>query len=126
MGYSIEYNDSLGIIELLFEGTVLGEELRLSTNDSLALQIRHKVDSILVDSKDLDSAPHLDEFRHLTQQYEKDRLRRSTKIALVLPGLESEQSKAHFYVRFCKNRGWNARLFETRSEAIDWLTSKKS
>lgn len=123
--YKIKYKKSPGIIELTHSGSISGEEVRKSAEECVELHLKHSAHSILIDIEDVEAAPPLAEVIKLPDIYKKGGLSRATRIAIVVPKLRSEEATAHFYVRFCRNRGWAVQKFEKRDQAISWLSRNR-
>ena len=126
MPHKLKYNKTLGIIEPRYDGVLSSEEVRSATSECIELTLKHRVRSTLIDAEDIQTAPPLATVIELPQQYEEEGLTRLMRVAIVAPKVPSEEATAHFYVRFCRNRGWMADKFETRDQAIAWLTRNKS
>ncbi len=125
MPHKLKYNKTLGIVEIRYDGIVSSEEVRSATSEFIELTLKHRVRSILIDAEDVQTAPPLATVIELPQQYEEEGLSRSMRLAIVAPKVPSEEATAHFYVRFCRNRGWTVQKVETRDQAIAWLTHNK-
>ena len=120
--YNIGYNHSQRIIELIHKGSLSGEEIRIAADECIKLHFEHNARSILIDIEHIEKAPPLEDVIKLPSQYEEGGMSRATRIAIVVPNLPREEATAHFYVRFCRNRGWLVQKFETCENAIAWLT----
>ncbi len=53
-------------------------------------------------------------------------LNRQLRIAVLVPPDEQVVKLARFYELVCQNRGWQARIFSDRDEAVAWLMSVPS
>ena len=126
MPYDLKYNTALRAIELVYTGDLSGEDLRKSTDEGIILQNEHDVYAMLIDAFDLASAPSVTDIFDLPRQYEESGFNKVNRLALVWPRVPAAKSVAQFYDDVCNNRGWRVQPFETRDEAVAWLTSNES
>lgn len=122
MAWSVEYNSELRIIESVYAGTVDGKELRNAAQKRIETQQEHNTNQVLVDATALESVGSMvDIFNLPALYYPSKSFSRATMIALVLPKLEQPLEATKFYVTASQNRGWNAKAFENREDALVWL-----
>lgn len=126
MPSDLKLNETMQIVEIVHAGVLTTENLQKSTNDALALLADRNVKSVLIDASDLESVEDFTEVRDLPRQYAVGGLSRRVRIAVVSPKLPEAQLEAHFYERFCDNRGWTVQSFKARGEAVAWLTSERT
>ena len=126
MPYDLKYNGNLRIIELVHTGILSGKDLQKCTEEGIALQMEHGVYAILIDTIDLESVANIADLYYLPRQYDEGKASRSTRIALVTPRDPAAQGFTQFYDNVCNNRGWRVQPFDTRDEAVEWLTSNES
>ena len=120
MPIDLRFNEQLHIIEIVHTGIISGDDLRKHTDDAIALQQKHVVEKVLVDTSELEAMEILSMY-DLPRQYEDGGAIRSVRIALVKPRLKTVQKMATFYDDVCNNRGWTVQQFESRDEAVLWL-----
>ena len=126
MPYDIKYNSALVAIELVLTGILSGEDLRRCTDEGINLEKKHDVYAMLINAIDLESAPPVTEVYDLPRQYDEGGFSRSNRLALVWPKFPEAKEVAQFYDNVCTNRGWRVQPFDTRDEAVAWLTSNES
>ena len=127
MPITIEYNDAMRIIEIVHLGILSGQEMRDSTTEAIILSKKHGVNNFLMDSTDAEGVESIvDIFELPEKQYFEEGVSRLSRAALVLPKSPDARQYSEFYKTVCTNRGWIVQLFETRVEAVDWLTSSYS
>ena len=123
MPYTIKYDPELDIINLEFTGEIGGKEIAEATSKCIALQKQTRVLRFLVELNGWEvAASFVDIYNLAYEQYEAEAAHRQSRIAVVLPTTLSGQAAANFYETVSQNAGWNARVFATYEEAIDWLT----
>jgi hypothetical protein len=126
MTYDIRYNSALRAVELVFTEILSAEDLRKCTDEGINLEKEHDVYAMLIDAADLESAPSVSDILDLPQQYEEGGFSRSNRLAFVWPRHPAAKVVAEFYDDVCNNRGWRVQPFDTRDEAVAWLTSSES
>jgi hypothetical protein len=124
MAWTLEYNRSLRIVDLVFSGITSGRDLQEATTKCILLAKEQGTVQFLVDAEELELfAPLVDIIDLPYKQYVAEGLERLSRVALVNPNSPKAKEAAHFYETVCINRGWNARLFPKRDDAIEWLTN---
>jgi hypothetical protein len=126
MPYDIKYNSALLAVELVFTGTLSGEDLRKCTDEGINLEKEHGVYAMLIDALDLEQPPSVTDVYDLPQQYDEGGFSKSNRLAFVRPRSPAANEVAQFYEDVCVNRGWRVQPFGTRDEAVAWLTSSES
>jgi hypothetical protein len=124
MAWTLEYNRSLRIVDLVFSGITSGRDLQEATTKCILLANEQGTVQFLVDAEELELfAPLVDIIDLPYKQYVAECLERLSRVALVNPNSPKAKEAAHFYETVCINRGWIARLFPKRDDAIEWLTN---
>ena len=119
--WTVKYNESLGAIDLVYEGVLSGDDLRQATREGIALAQKHVVEKAIVDcAHQLKTGDVLDLYE-FPDMYSQSGLSRATRIALVRPIATELHELATFYEDVCVNRGWQVKSFDTREEALAWL-----
>lgn len=124
MSWTTTHLESLGIAELKLVGAVSGDDLRAATRQGIALAREHGLRRGLVDCKDQEKTGSMVDLIELPRQYSDEGLNRETCIALVIPANKELHGVTQFYETVCVNRGWQVQTFETREQAIEWLTQR--
>ena len=127
MSYSITYDPDLDIINLEFTKEISGRDLSEVTSKCISLQKQTRVLRFLVEINGWEVvASFVELYKLVYEQYVAEALHRLSRIAVVLPSTLSGQAAANFYETVSQNAGWNAQVFASRQEAIDWLTNSLS
>ncbi len=125
MPYELKINDESLYIENIVSGSLSRSDLEKNTAEATALQKNHGIYSVLINALDLESVESVTDVYELPKQYVDHGVSRSSRIAMVMPKLESARKISRFYENVCINRGWTVRSFETKGEAERWLESKR-
>ena len=126
MPYDLKYNSTLQIIEIVHTVILSARDIQESTDEGILSQREHGSNAILIDATDLESVASITDVFDLPGQYDDGELSRSTRFAVVRPKLRAARGLAQFYDNVCNNRGWRVNQFDTRDEAVEWLTSNDS
>jgi hypothetical protein len=124
MALTLTYNADLCIVEITCEGMVSFDELTAEQAPSFALAEEHNTDRFLLDLTNYESSLSHVNILGGVSSYD-DKSTRRIRIAVVAPVSEEARKDAQFYETVCVNRGWNARMFAERQEAIDWLVNRR-
>jgi hypothetical protein len=126
MTWTLEYNRTLRIVDLVFSGITSGRDLQEATTKCILLGKEQGAVQYLVDAEELELfAPLVDIIDLPDKQYVVEGLDRLSRVALVNPKSSKAKEAAYFYETVCINRGWNVRLFPKRDDAIEWLTASE-
>jgi len=127
MAYTLEYNHTLRIVELVYTGRYTAQESQESTSKAIAIGKEHGDADALVDAAEVELAVSLFDLLDLPdRQYVEEGMNRRIRVAVVPPRLLKDKKDAQFYETACLNRGWQVRLFPNRDDAIEWLTGTDS
>lgn len=123
MAWSVRYDDSLDLVEVVYTGEVSGEELKAAATERIRLQKASGTISVLVDTSGIEhlTAGAAEVFALPGELYDDREAARNTRLALVLPGPPDIRKEAEFYETACVNRGWRVTTFEERADAVEWL-----
>ena len=122
MPWTYVNNSDSTIIEIAYTGEVTGQDLRECTSAVIALEKEKGIHRFLVDTTDMTLTASKGEIYDIPakQYFEEDADRRG-HVAVILSNSPKVKEAAEFYETTCQNRGWLARTFPERSQAIDWL-----
>ena len=123
MPYDLKYNSTLQIIEIVHVGILSGKDILESTDEGILLQTEHGSNAILIDATGLETVASITDVFDLPRQYDDGAVSRATRFAVVRPKRQVAREMAQFYDNVCNNRGWRVKQFDTRDEAVEWLTS---
>jgi hypothetical protein len=127
MAYTLEYNSTLRIVELVYTGLYTSQESRESASKAIALGKEHGDADALVDATQAKLAVSIfDLFDLPNRQYVEEDMKHKIRVAVVPPRQPEDQEAARFYETACYNRGWQVRLFPNRDDAIEWLKGTES
>ena len=125
MSWTIDYNHTLGIIEIVYVGFTSRLDIQEVTSKAIAMTEKEETLDVLIDAVEMDPAPSvIDIYKLPAEQYVSEGLSHQIRIALVEPNLPQAKEAARFYETVCVNRGWSVQLFSHRDEAIIWLTAR--
>lgn len=112
-----------GIIETTLLDGITDQELRAGIARALELSAERDINRFLVDASAASSFISLFSLYQLPELYSSLEFSRSSRIAVLSSRTQRGKDRARFFVNVCVNRGWQARLFYHRSEALEWLSS---
>ena len=110
------------IVELTFTGPIAAADMHAASAETIDLQKRTRLNRFLIDADSwaLDASTS-DIYKLPAETYGKEKVDPRTRIAILMPRHESARRGALFYEDACRNRGWNARVFDDRAAAVEWL-----
>jgi hypothetical protein len=123
MPQNTEYDPVKRMVVLTYSGRVTMPEVREATAQALALQKEQKTGRVLIDPRNMIAWPSLVEMFQLVNSYSDMEVPSGTQLAVLRPLAPDRTDLSGFYETVCQNRGYNARVFETREDAEQWLQS---
>ena len=125
MPYTITKNCDMGIIELVYTGTVSGEELEKATRESIAKSFEENLNRTFVDVSDITLSNTLLEIHNIPDvQFNEGEFDRNGRTAIVRPKSKHEYEMIEYFAAVSRNRGWNIYTFADRDEALAWLIAE--
>ena len=127
MPWSYERNVTLGVVEVVYSGTVSAGDLRESTETCIGLEKQEGLNRFLVDATDMTLDPDaslLDIFNLPAAQYEEQEADRQGRLAVYVSESSKSVDVVRFYETACVNRGWMVKMFFARQDAVEWLTQR--
>ena len=118
----VKLNTAPRIIEVVHTGFVSKDDLEKCTADAIAIRLEQDVHEVLIDAMELESFASMLDVYDRPQHYAEANIGRSIRIAVVSPRLVTAQDFIQFYENVCNNRGWTVKQFQSRDEAVEWLT----
>ena len=121
MALSARYHAESGIVETIVSGVVDPDELRQETVLAASMAEEHEATRFLSNFSAAVVGFSISDVFDLPALQEEVGLTRGIRVALLPPAGDRAQELAQFYETVCMNRGWLARVFADRTEAMDWL-----
>ncbi len=118
MSYELTVNEEIGIMELQVHDSASREEVAESMETISRLSGETGIELLLVDARNCDSMPSIVDVFELTSKFPH-----SLKMAVLVPAKRDLVEKLQFGETVGVNRGIPLHLFNSESEAIDWLKS---
>jgi len=123
MAYTLKFNPTLKIVELVFTGRLTAQESREATSEAIALGKKYGDADALVDAMDIELDVSILDLVDLPDRlYVEEDMSRRIRVAVVSPRPPKKEGNVRFYETSCLNRGWQVRLWPNRDDAIEWLT----
>ena len=121
---TVEYVSELGIVKLTYVGKVTADEFREGAVRALDLSRENNTRLFLVDDSKWEGGTSVFDLYELPTLFTELGFKRDSKGALILPPSgTAESNDAHFFETTFINKGWQAKVFTDRQEAISWLTN---
>jgi hypothetical protein len=122
MSWEIEFNEQNRVIFLIFRSDVSREDVQESNIAFISLMNEKAAKKILTDFTDALSlaSTTLDIFS-LPEIYKTIGYENPFTEAIVAPKDSKIRKDVEFYETVCVNRGINAKAFEDRGQALEWL-----
>lgn len=127
MPWSHSLNESLDIVEIVYEGEVTASELQESATAGIELEKREGRCRFLLDVSQMILAPSasMADIYHIPAvQYEQEGADREAPVAVYAPADSKAFETAQFYENASVNRNWKVKLFLDRDAAIEWLVNQ--
>lgn len=118
--WSVAYNSELAIVEIVCKGKLNRADRIAANGEAFASADANNTRKFLLDVTAYEYSLSRIEIFDLGDSYRDERFR-PEKIAVIQPSARKAREDAAFYETVCVNRGWNARVFEEPSEAVEWL-----
>jgi hypothetical protein len=122
MGWNIKFNADNRIIELSYYGVVSPVELNDALTAAVSISQREGTVRFLADCSEMLGGHSITDLYFLISLYESVGAR-SMKEALILPFVDIAQDDVKFYETACLNRGFDVKVFNSVSEAMNWLVT---
>lgn len=122
MPHKVEFNEAIQVIEVVFSAPITKIDLDEATRTAIEVGKARETHRYIIDNQDPEPYVSLADVYALPEhQYIVQQLSRDSRIAIMLPQSIKAREIVIFYETVCLNRGWQARIFTTREEAMDWL-----
>jgi hypothetical protein len=120
-----DYVPEKGIIILTYTGKVTMDEVRAATMKAIAIQKEKQTDRVVIDPSDMIAWPSLADMFALVASYPELEVPRRTRLAVVRPKAPDKTDLTGFFEVVCQNRCYNAKSFDTREAAEEWVRSDR-
>jgi hypothetical protein len=121
MSFKVNFNSEHGIVESIFTGNVAVDDLLSEERDCIALSVKNNANKFLCDASNAIFNMSIVHSFKLEEMYDKEKLSRTSKIAIIEPSSQDSKDFVRFYETICFNRGWNVMIFSNRQSALKWL-----
>lgn len=122
MAVEVRYLPDEQLIESVLTESVTLEDLTEEVERCAALAKEHNCAKVLSDFSKATLCISLINTFDLPDMQGKNGMERKSMIALLPPQSEKDRSLTRFYETVSFNRGWRTMSFQSRAEAVDWLT----
>jgi alpha-beta hydrolase superfamily lysophospholipase len=121
--WRVERIEELKIVALTFSGDVAGSDLIDASREVIRRLAEHGASDVLGDFSAVETltTSNFTLLDLIEDVYVAEGVDRATRIALLPPHASDSAESVRFYETACRNRGWRARVFETREAALVWL-----
>ena len=126
MPVTVRYDPDSRFIETVNIGIATREYLVKEAVQAIALAKENDCGLFLCDYSRSDVNFSVTDVYDLPELYAAEGLERSARIAVISPQSKAGARVAQFHETVSVNRGWNARLFDERQDALDWLLGRRS
>jgi hypothetical protein len=122
MTWSVRHDPGAPYMEGIFTGVTTWQDMQDMTAQCIAIQMAHGVTRFLIDTSDMQPlATFTDVLKLPAREYDQQHADRTSRIAVIYSPSGASRDIVQFYETACVNRGWQARSFTDRREAIAWL-----
>lgn len=121
MNYLQRVLEEQGVIETTLLTGITARELRESIDQAYQISVASGIQRFLVDASGASSRISLATYYELPKLYQSLGISRSSRIAVISAKTQRGKERARFFENVCRNRGWQAKMFYHRPEALEWL-----
>ena len=123
MAWETNYDHTHSIVEVIYTGLVSRTEVNSAATKRIKLQEETGSVRVIINAAGINksTAGIMDLFALPAKMYVEKRVSKLTRMAIFLPSSTEEKETVQFFETACINRGWMAKIFFERKDAIDWL-----
>jgi hypothetical protein len=121
MPWQVVYHRELRVVDTRYAGILSAEELLAAVEKTLAMGREEGTELFLGDCSALQGGHSILHLYELAELLESRNIPRTVKEALILPEMDARKQEVEFWEVFCRNRGYNVRIFTERDKALEWL-----
>lgn len=122
MTWSVEVNEKLNIVHIVYKGSISETETAEATKKALELAT-HDGQLFLADLTEAEVLHSTIDLYNQHKLWETLGSNRKNDLAVVIKDDDAIWEQLKFFEAVSKNRGWKVQLFTDRQKAIDWLTT---
>jgi len=124
MTYIVQAIPALKCIEVAHGGgLVTRKQVEQARQEFIELSRKTGLIDALMDGSKMSFIESLVEVAHSAEVFSRAELSRKSRFAVVFPKSALARRGAVLYIDSCIRHGWEARGFDCRDEAVDWLRS---
>lgn len=123
MPSAIDYERQIDVMTITLSGRLTLARMRDLTREVLARARENPTRRFLVDSSRLEETMPVTDIISMIADYSIAGVDHGIRIAAIKPTLTRLHDDFRFFETACLNRGFNVRLFPSRSEALGWLAN---
>lgn len=121
MPVKINLSENNNYIELIYNGSIVNDDLLYSLNKGLELMNESGINLFLADCREMTAAHSILDIFTKVQMYLDKGISKDIKEAVILPESSETADKIKFYETACLNRGFRVKVFNEKDEALNWL-----
>ncbi|MDH3430516.1 MAG: STAS/SEC14 domain-containing protein [Gammaproteobacteria bacterium] len=127
MAWTVNYIDELEVVELTISGEFTDEDIKAAAYARIAMGKEHGVTHFIIDAVEMDlTGTTFSIYDVPARIYSEENMQRKSRIAVITSPDSASRNIAEFFENVSVNRGWNAKVFVERKDAIEWLQKKRS
>ena len=126
MPYTVNFLDSEGIVTVVNSGVLEYKDYSEQAREAHELSLTKDSYLFLADCTKMVNNADLFEILDLPGLYERIKVSRSIKVAVLLSEDAATNEDIRFYETVCLNRGWNVKVFSNQDSALVWLKGQKN
>ena len=122
MAFSIAYVEEVGVVEMVFRGTVTPADVDAAMTEAGTVGAENLSNRFLVDSREMPAGGSAFDVLALAELLAALPPGVIDREAVLLSDDAAAADQMEFFETACRNRGLDVRVFQDRDEALGWLT----
>ena len=122
MAFSIAYVEEVGVVEMVFRGTVTPADVDAAMTEAGTVGAENLSNRFLVDSREMPAGGSAFDVLALAELLAALPPGVIEREAVLLSDDAAAADQMEFFETACRNRGLDVRVFHDRDEALGWLT----
>ena len=123
MAFSIAYVEEVGVVEMVFRGTVTPADVDAAMTEAGTVGAENLSNRFLVDSREMPAGGSAFDVLALAELLAALPPGVIDREAVLLSDDAAAADQMEFFETACRNRGLDVRVFHDRDEALGWLTA---